>query len=360
MREITYAEAIREATAKAMREDKNVIVIGEGVPDPKAIFGTTKGLREEFGPDRVFDMPVSENGVTGVCIGAATQGLKPIMVHQRIDFTLYAFDQIVNNAAKWHSMFGGKAGNVPLVIRAIIGRGWGQGNQHSQNLAHLYAMIPGLKVVVPSNARDAHDLLLWAINEPNPVMFIEHRWLHNTSSYLNPPSIAIDKEVKARYVTEGNHLTLVAWSYMVVEALKAQRFIKEYTDIQLEIIDMRSLRPLDIGAVKYSVKKTKRLLVLEEAWRFNGLASEIISEIAEDDDVPLFAAPRRITLPDCYAPSTPALTKHYYPTTIDIVHTILDMMGKDKKQYQRLFEALALDELSKQHDVPDSSFKGPF
>jgi pyruvate dehydrogenase E1 component beta subunit len=342
-----------------MLADNSVILIGEGVPDPKAVFGSTQGLQEEFGKDRVFDMPVSENGMTGVCIGAAIKGLKPILVHQRIDFALYSMDQLVNNAAKWHSMYGGKAGKVPMVIRAIIGRGWGQGNQHSQNLSHLFAMIPGLKVVVPSNAKDAKELLLWAVKEPNPVLFIEHRWLHNTTSYVQD-KIIVPQEIKAKILESGNALTLVAWSYMTLEALKAHKYIQKYLGINIEVIDMRSLSPLDIVTIKKSVNKTKKLLVLEEAWSFNGLSGEIITQIVEDDQCRFIERPQRINLPNCYAPSTPHLAQYYYPTTTEIISKILKMLKIENKHTKKLFDQLKIDSWNKPYDVPDQNFKGPF
>lgn len=362
MRSLTYIEAIREGTAQVLREDPSVILIGEGVPDPKAIFGTTKGLQEEFGSERVFDMPVSENGMTGVCIGAAIAGLKPIIVHQRIDFTLYAMDQIVNNAAKWFSMFGGKAGNVPLVMRAIVGRGWGAGNQHSQNLSHLFAMIPGLKVVTPSSAKDAKDLLVWAVREPNPVMFIEHRWLQSTSSYFSSEVSRPEKEVKAKVVIEGDSLTLISWSYMTVEAIKIADLFKEFLGIKIEVIDMRSLNPLDMDTVKNSVQKTHNVLIIEEAWKFNSLSSEIITQLYEDhsSSMALNSPAVRITLPDCYAPSTPHLTKYYYPTTHSIACKILDMLYIESPQSKQMLETIAYKENNKPHDVPDANYRGPF
>jgi pyruvate dehydrogenase E1 component beta subunit len=189
-RDITYAQAIREGLDNAMDRDSSVIVIGEGVPDPKAIFNTTAGLREKYGAQRVFDMPLSENGVTGICIGAALSGMRPVMIHQRIDFALLAMDQLVNNAAKWHYMFNGKA-SVPLVVRVIVGRGWGQGPTHSQNLQAWFAHIPGLKVVMPASAEDAKGLLLASIFDENPVLFLEHRWLHNLSGTVPEESFQI-------------------------------------------------------------------------------------------------------------------------------------------------------------------------
>ena len=361
MREITFVESIRETTEQILNENPNVIVIGEGVPDPKSIFGSTKGLQEKFGKDRVFDMPVSENGMTGICIGAAIQGIRPILIHQRIDFMLYAMDQMINNAAKWNSMFGGQAGNVPMVVRAIIGRGWGPGNQHSQNLAHLFSMFPGLKVVCPSNAREAKEMLLWSVKEKGPVVFVEHRHLHGTTAHVEE-SMTAPEEIKAMVVREGRNLTLVAWSHMVNEALKAADKVEKFTGISVEVVDMRSLRPLDINTVKKSLKKTGRLLLLEEAWAQQSLSAEIISQIVEDKQVHLYERPARMTLPNCYAPSTHHLTKYYYPKTSDIAAKIVDMtfLFKTKLNCKLLIEGLIADEAKVRHDVPDPSFKGPF
>ncbi len=353
-----YIDAIKAATLSKMSENESVILIGEGVPDPKAVFGSTAGLKEKFGPNRVFDMPVSENGMTGVMIGAAITGFRPIMVHQRIDFSLYAMDQIINNGAKWHSMFGGNAGNVPLTIRAIVGRGWGQGNQHSQNLAHIYASFPGIKVVCPSNANDAYHMLRLAVDDQNPVFYVEHRWLHNTEGYVTSDILPIGK---ARVVKEGEDLTLVAWSYMMLEALKIQEVFHRH-GLSLEVIDLRSLRPLDIGTVKESVKKTKRLFVIDEAWKTNSFSSEIITQVVEDKSIYMVAKPGRSTSPDCYAPSTPHLSKHFYQSSGQIASAILDQFESNHFRHKAVQIKAELDgyDETRIHDVPDASFRGPF
>lgn len=360
MRELTFVEAIRDTTAHIMAGDDRVILIGEGVPDPKAVFGTTKGLKEKF-PDRVFDMPVSENGGTGICIGAAINGLKPIMVHQRIDFTLYAMDQIVNNAAKWHSMFGGRAGHVPLVIRAIIGRGWGQGNQHSQNLTGIYSSIPGLKVVTPSSAENASGLLRAACADHSPIMFLEHRWLHNTKSNFGndpftPLGVARTINKEAPY---DPHVTIVSWSYMTVEALKAQEFLHK-AKIYVDVVDLQTIRPIDWEAIYRSVAKTNKLLIVDESWRFNSLSGEIIAKLAEDKEVHLTENPVRLTLPDFYAPSTHYLTKNFYPKASDIVREVIGLVGKERKKYDKCLDKILNYEAERKHDVPDESFMGPF
>lgn len=218
----TTAEAIREAQLQLLAESENVFLMGEGINDQGA-FGTTRGLRQAY-PKRVLEMPVSENGMTGVCIGAAISGLRPIMVHMRADFLLYAADQIINNAAKWWGMFGGKAGNCPLVIRAIIGRGWGQGMQHSQHLEKMFSEIPGLTVVCPSNAYDAKGLLIWASRQNNPVLFFEHRWIHELKTEVPDEMYEVIPHVKK--LTPNRSLVserILTYGYLVHEALMAAK-----------------------------------------------------------------------------------------------------------------------------------------
>lgn len=351
-RVLTFTQAIAEATAQMMAQDKSVYVVGEGVPDPKKIFGTTAGLLERFGPDRVMDMPVSENGMTGIVLGSSLMGFRPILVHQRIDFSLYALDQVINNLAKWYSMFGGQQ-SAPVVIRAILGQGWGQGNQHSQNLQSLYAHIPGLKVVMPSNAADCKGLMISAIQDNNPVIFLEHRWLHNTTSVV-PSEVYATPIGQAKVVKEGSDFTLVSWSYWMLEALKAAEFLRDQ-GVSAEVIDLRSLRPFDYQTIQSSVKKTGRLLVVDGSWRHGGFAGEIVARVAEDTTLSLKTHPRRVTFPDFPSPSTPGLTRHYYPTLDKVFNAAAEMMKvalntKPVETYVR----------ARVHDVPDAQFKGPF
>jgi pyruvate dehydrogenase E1 component beta subunit len=351
MRVVSFVEALREATDQLLGQDGSVYLIGEGVPDPKCIFGTTAKLKDKH-PFRVFDMPISENGLTGVVIGSALNGMRPIMVHQRMDFTLYAMDQIINNAAKWYSMFGGQR-SVPMVVRMIIGRGWGQGNQHSQNLESLYAHVPGLKVVAPASAYAAKGLLTAAVRDPNPVIFIEHRWLHNTTSEV-PADLYEIPIGKARAARKGGDLTIVTWSYPFLEVMKAVEYL-EAQGVSAEVLDMQTLRPMDLPAVKDSVRKTGRLLVVDDAWKFGGLAGEVIASVCEDATVTLKSRPVRLTYPDFPSPSTHGLTKFYYNGPREIVEAAgrcigktLDLRAVTDYQHQRT------------HDVPDQNFKGPF
>ncbi len=304
----TTAEAIREATAQLLNESPDYYVIGEGITDPKGAFGTTRHLQSEF-PGRVFDMPVSENGMTGVCIGSAVAGMRPIMVHMRADFLLYAADQIINNAAKWFQMFGGKGGSVPMVIRAVIGRGWGQGVQHSQHLENLFGAVPGLKVVCPSNAYDAKGMLIAAARNNGPVLFFEHRWIHDMKSEVPDKMYQVSIH-EAKMVRSGNEVTLAAWGYMVHECLKAGYFLSRQ-GVEISVMDTRG--PID-----------------------DGPDYEVISEAS------------------C-CPPAPTLSKYFYPSIVQIMIRVGELL--DKKIV--LTEASAY-EASRPHDVPNPDFKGPF
>lgn len=351
MRVISFTEALREGTEQLLASDNSVYLIGEGVPDPKCIFGTTTNLKDKF-PTRVFDMPISENGMTGVAIGSSLGGMRPIMVHQRMDFTLYAMDQLINNAAKWYSMFGGQK-SVPMVVRMIIGRGWGQGNQHSQNLEALYAHVPGLKVVVPSSAFAAKGMLIAAVEDPNPVIFIEHRWLHNTTSDV-PQEMYRVPIGQARVAHAGSDLTLVTWSHMTLEVMKAIEFLNEQR-ISVEVLDMQTIRPMDMPAIKKSVRKTGRLLVADDAWKFGSLAGEVIASICEDETITLKSRPRRLTYPDFPSPSTHGLTKFYYNGPREVIEAVGKVLGRDLD-----LSAVSAYQNARVHDVPDQNFKGPF
>lgn len=355
MRQLTYAAAIHEALDLALSRDPSVFVIGEGVPDPKGVFGTTTGLQQKYGEQRVMDMPVSENGMTGICIGAAISGMRPVLVHARVDFSLYSFDQIANTAAKWWYMFGGKQ-SVPIVVRMIVGRGWGQGAQHSQSLQALFAHIPGLKVVMPASPADAKGLLLAAIEDPNPVIFIEHRWLHGISGSV-PPGYYTEEIGTSRLVHKGKDITIVALSHMVVESLRALQIL-EKEGISCELIDLRSVTPYDRTAIIRSTKKTKRLLVADTAVARAGFSAEIITSVVESG-VPIVSPPVRVTLPTIPTPTSWKLAEQYYPTYVDIVEKVMGMMGKKKPAIDRVLEKNK-PEKGVRSDVPDPSFTGPF
>jgi len=351
-REINYAQAILEATDQCLANDPSVYIMGLGVTDPKGVFGTTVGLEKKHGSERVMDMPVAENGMTGIAIGSALVGMRPIMTHQRIDFMLLALDQIINNAAKWHYMFGGKK-KIPLVIRLIIGKGWGQGPQHSQSLQALFAHIAGLKVVMPATAYDAKGLMIAAVEDDNPVIFIEHRWLHNVFGPV-PEEMYRVEIGKARKIKEGKDLTVVASASMTLEALKASQYLAK-DNIDLEIIDLRTIKPLDKNAILESVKKTGRLLVVDGAWKSFGVSAEVIAAVAENGASLLKANPQRVTFPDVPTPTSRALANYYYPRTIDIISAARKMfdLAEITEETVGISNDIPLD-------VPDKAFTGPF
>lgn len=356
-RHLTFAQAIREATVQSMEADKNVFVMGLGVDDPKAIFGTTAGLSEMFGGSRVFDVPVSENALTGAAIGAATLGMRPILTHQRIDFALLSLDQIINNAAKWHYMFGGKL-KCPIVIRMLIGRGWGQGPQHSQSYQSVFAHIPGLKVVMPATPHDAKGLLMASVFDDNPVIFLEHRWLYNLKGPV--PEEAYRETIgKARCVRQGKDLTVVAVSYMVFEAFRAAEILAKY-GVDIEVIDLRSLRPFDGEAILESVGRTGRVIAADTGHKTCGYSAEIVAFVTENLFGKLKSAPVRVASPDIAVPSSHGLAVDYYPRASTLVETIWNMVGDDRAVgMQALSETKALENKIP-HDVPDLSFGGPF
>ena len=335
-----------------MEADEKVYVMGLGVPDPKGIFGTTSGLQQKFGASRVLDMPVAENGMTGVAVGSALVGMRPVMVHQRIDFALLALDQIANSAAKWNFMFSGRR-SVPLVIRLLIGRGWGQGPQHSQSLQATFGHFPGLKVVMPSTPYDAKGMLIAAIEDANPVIFIEHRWLHNTFGLVPNEGYRVPLH-QAAVTREGRDVTVVASSFAHVDALRAAEILARY-DIDVEVIDLRSIQPLDVGTLAASVMKTGRLVAVDHGWKTLGIAGEVLASMTETCFCALRCAPRRVTAPDSYPSSAPAHADLFYPTVLTIVNEVLSM-----------FEKLPVSEselgipLPRYRDIPDASFRGPF
>lgn len=352
MPRLTFAEAIRDALAISLERDPAVYVMGLGVPDPTGVFGTTTGLQERFGERRVMDMPTAENGMTGVAIGSAINGMRPVMSHHRIEFALLAVEQLVNQAAKWRYMFGGRM-RVPLVVRMLVGRGWGQGPQHSQSLHAWFAHMPGLKVVMPVAPAEAKGLLIAAIEDDDPVIFIEHRWLHNIAGDVPEGHYTVPLG-RARIARAGSDLTIVASSYMVVESMRAAGALAE-AGIDAEVIDLQSLRPLDVETVLGSVRKTGHLLVADQSWRTGGFAGEIAALVTEQAFDALRSAPQRLTMPDVPVPTSPALARFSYPRAVDVIDVVTRMLdAKDAR-------ARVPEIPEPQHlDVPDPSFTGPF
>ncbi len=350
-RQLKFTQAIREALDLCMAKDPAVYLMGLGVPDPKGIFGTTLGLEQKYGAGRVMDMPTSENGMTGVALGSALVGMRPVITHQRIDFALLAMDQIVNQAAKWHFMFGGQL-SVPMVIRLIVGRGWGQGPQHSQSLQAWFAHIPGLKVVMPTSPQDAKGLLIASIEDNNPVIFIEHRWLHNVTGWV-PEGIYCLPLGKAKIIREGKDVTIVAASYMTLEALRAADLLAK-EGIAAEIIDLRTVSPLDDALILKSVRKTGRLIVADTGCKSFGSSAEVVAKVAEGALGHLKSPPIRVSSLDCPAPTAPALASQYYPLPVHLVLAAKKILGLSAVPSSSSIE------IPEPLDVPDLTFAGPF
>lgn len=325
IRKLTYAEAVREAFDQALSLDKNVFIMGQGVDDPLGMFGTTLGLQEKYGKERVFDTPLSEDALTGIAVGASLVGMRPVYIHNRPDFLLLAMNQIVNHASKWHYMFGGKV-KVPLVIMATIGRGWGSAAQHSQAIHGLFMHVPGLRLVIPSTAYDAKGLLINSIGgDDNPVIFIQHRGLIKHTGYV-PEEVYTIPFGKGIVRKKGKDVTVVAISYMVIEALRADEKLKK-DGYDIEIIDLRTLKPLDEEIILNSVKKTGKLIIADVGWKTGGVGAEISAIVAEKGIKYLKSPVKRIACLDIPTPSSYVLEEEFYPGVEEIINTVKELIN---------------------------------
>lgn len=326
MREITYQEAVREAMSQIMRQDERVFLMGEDIGVYGGAFGVSRGMIEEFGPERIRNTPISEAGIAGAAIGSALTGMRPIMELQFSDFVTIAMDQLVNQAAKLRYMYGGKA-SVPLVVRAPGGSGTGAAAQHSQSLEAWLAHVPGLKVVQPSTAYDAKGLLYAAVKDNNPVIFYEHKLLYRTKSEV-PEELYTIPLGKADIKRKGSDVTMIATSIMVRKALEAAEIL-EKDKIDIEVIDPRTLVPLDKGTLIQSIKKTGRLVVVYEAVKRGGYGAEIVSTIVESEAFDYLDAPViRLGGREIPIPQSPKLERHAVPQVDDIVDAVRRMMKK--------------------------------
>jgi len=356
-RTISAAEAIREALDLALSSRQDTYLLGEGVADPGGIFGTTKGLIDVYGPERVVEMPVAENGLTGIAIGSALMGRRPIMTHQRVDFALLCLEQLINTAAKSHYVTNG-AHRVPLTVRMVIGRGWGQGPQHSQSLEALFASIPGLKVVMPSTPVDFKGMLTASIEDDNPVIFMEHRWLHYVTGDV-PKGRHVAPLDGPKRVHAGDCATIVATSYMTLEALRAARALTA-RGYETDVFDLRVLRPLNLSPIIDSVRRTGRLIVCDTGWRTLGLGAEIVAQVTEQAFACLKRPPIRIALPDHPTPSALALARVYYPGSAEIVAAVQKQCDIPEADAQAAREEVIGLRQGVPIDKPDPAFKGPF
>ena len=323
---INYARAILEGFEYLLANHPEVFVIGQGLWSPWYVGNTMNNLAEKYGKDRIIDTPVSESASTGIGVGASLSGMRPIVVHPRMDFMLYAMDAIVNQAAKWSTMVGGQA-HPKLTVRAIINRGGEQGAQHSQALHAWFAHIPGLRVVMPSTVADARDLLIYSVLSNDPVIFIDDRWLYDQEQDIPPISLLSLSDVAPKYLTLGSDITIVGAGYSSYLAKLASDKLLE-SGISAEVIDLRILNPLKIDLVCESVKKTGRLLVVDGGWAPCGIAGEVIASVSEEIEPNSFKRrPRRITIPFAPAPTASILEKKYYPCIDDVVNTSIELIN---------------------------------
>ncbi len=311
-KEYNYGTAILAAFEYLLDKYPEVFVIGQGLWSPWYVGNSMTDLDKKFGVSRVIDTPVSESACTGVAVGASLASMRPIIVHPRMDFMLYAMDAIVNQAAKWSHMVGGQA-HPAVTIRGIINRGGEQGAQHSQALHAWFCHIPGLRVVMPSSVADARDLLIASVLCNDPVIYIDDRWLYEQVDELSPVTELDLRNEGPKCLVDGSDLTIVASGYSTFLAMKTQ-FELSKIGFSAEVIDLRILNPLDPTIILKSVKKTGRIIVVDGGWKNCGLAGEIIASVSESIEPKHFkCSPLRITLPDASAPSSCALEKIYYP-----------------------------------------------
>jgi pyruvate dehydrogenase E1 component beta subunit len=325
-RTMSYGEALHEATSQEMQRDPSVFVMGQGVDDARGMFGTTLGLHEEFGSERSFDVPLAEDGITGIGIGAAMAGMRPIQVHQRMDFMLLCMNQLVNMAAKMRYMFAG-AHSVPIVVRGIIGRSWGQGAQHSQAFHSYFMHVPGLRVFAPTTPYDAKGCLMTAIRDDNPVIMIEHRMLHPITGHVPEDAYEVPFG-KARILSQGCDITIVGISHMALECVRAKRLLAS-KGVNAEVIDPVCLSPLDTGTIAASVRRTGRLLAVDTGWLSCGAAGEIILRVLEtvgSGQTPAIARMGYLPTP---CPTTRKLENLFYPSAQTIAEKAFNMVRQD-------------------------------
>lgn len=344
MRQITYVQALSEGLCQAMERDPAIFVTGIAVDYPSGIFGSTTEATKRFGPERVFDAPAMESALTGIAIGAASMGKRPIIVHPRNDFMFLSFDNLINLAAKWRYMFAGRAGNVPIVVRAVVGKGWGQGATHSQSLQASLAHFPGLCVVMPSSPRDAKGLTIAALQHHQPVIILEHRSLYSISGDV-PEAFEATPLGKACVTRDGSDVTIVATSWMAYESLHAADELARH-GVSAEVVDLRTIRPLDEQTILQSIKKTGHLVVADTSWEMCGVASEIAALAAEKGWQDLKSRVYRIALPNCPAPVSAKLEEVFYPKASTIAKAALACLGRDPDR---------VGDLSR-----EDNFKGPY
>ncbi len=316
----SFSEAIRDALEQSMQYSKDVVIIGQLVDKKAGIFGTTSGLKKKFGEKRVLDFPVAESLMTSSTIGMSIVGVKPVIVHQRLDFSMYAMDAIINWISLWKFKSGGKQ-NLPLTIRAIIGKGWGQGPQHSKSLYQMFAHLPGLKVAVPSNPYDAKGMIINSIFGNAPTIILENRSLFSMKGMVDKKMYRINEAPKQ--LCYGKKLTIVSFGN---ELQIVKRALKKLKLKDVDLIDLRYLKPLNVSKIIKSVEKTKKILIVEGDWKSYGVSSEIISNISENISN-LKKKPVRVCYPDSHTPASQFMEKDFYIDEEHISKKIKDLLS---------------------------------
>lgn len=324
MRTLTYAQAVNEALAQALELSADVFVVGQLVDSKPGVFGTTTGLIDRFGPDRVQDFPVAESLMTSAAMGAALTGMRPVVIHHRLDFMIYSLDAIVNWLALWRFKSNGKS-HLPVTIRAVIGKGWGQGPQHSKSLHAWFAHLPGLKVAVPATAHDAKGLLLESIFGEDPCIILENRSLFSMEDEVPEAPYRVPFG-HAAIRRAGKDVTLVALGVMVPIALRVAARLAEEV-IEVEVLDLRTVAPLDRAAILRSVSKTKRLVVADPAWQSVSVAAEIIALVCEKMGQELATNPVRVCFPDSHTPTSAPLEAEFYPDDAALLSAVQSVLA---------------------------------
>lgn len=345
---ISATEAIRLALTRVLEENNKSVCLGLGINDPKRIFGTTSGLVEKFGSERIIEPPTSENALTGISLGLAINGYSVCLMHQRLDFALLSFDQLINSLAKWKFMYGDKDCKLPVLIRLIVGRGWGQGPTHSQSYHSFLASIPGLNVLYPFKPQDFYASVLKGMRSGTPTILIEHRWLHNTTGCIDVSQEEIDSD--PIIIVSGKDLTVFTYGYLVPDFIKAAEYLEQFA-ISIEIISTVSLVEIDVTLIESSARKTRKLLIAEPYTFSSSISSTVASQVFsslvnESCDVNVST----LSLP--FEPESTSffLTKQRYLSVSRIIQEVGVLLGKD----------IPLPSNSEPHDIPGDWFKGPF
>jgi pyruvate dehydrogenase E1 component beta subunit len=353
-----FAKAINSALHDEMKQDDKVLVFGLGVADAKGVFGTTTGLQAKFGKSRVFDIPLSENALTGAALGMSMNNMKPILVHQRADFVFTSAEQIINQIAKTYFTSGGKF-SAPLVIRMIVGRGWGQGPTHAQSPHSIFANVPGLKILLPATPEDAYCMLRKSVQDPDPVLFIEHRWLYQNESNFEGLDNSIS-HTGCQVLLQGGDLTMVGISLGAIEALKIAK-VFNFFGLKIEVINLRSVVPLDTHAIIKSVQKTRKLAIFDIAHTKFGVSTTISENIMRAMWNKLNYPPLIIGLKNIPVPSSAMLAKQIYPSSLNVTLQINSEFGFGIKQDFLVEKFLEIwPTVSEFDDQPDKGLIGPF